>query len=98
MISFTKVKSGSPRHERGSGESWSLFLFPFASKHFRSLWAVDQVSGALLRKLLRLSGIDRLRALDLQDLRFDDELAEALLCEGGKLQRVRAYDAANGTT
>ena len=52
----------------------------------------DKVTGALLRGLLGVSGAERLRAVDLQLLRFDDELAEALLSKGGKLRRVRAYD------
>jgi hypothetical protein len=52
----------------------------------------DKVTGALLRGLLRRSGTERLRAVDLQSLPFGDELAEALLSEGGKLRLVRAYD------
>jgi uncharacterized protein (TIGR02996 family) len=52
----------------------------------------DKVTGALLQGLLRRSGIERLRAVDLHSLRFDDELAEALLSAGGKLRLVRAYD------
>jgi len=52
----------------------------------------DKVTGTLLRRLLRVAGIERLRAFDLQDLCFDEELAKALLSEGSKLQRVRAFD------
>ena len=52
----------------------------------------DKVTGELLRRLFRVKGIERLRALDLQPLQLDDELAEALLSAGPELPQIRAYD------
>jgi hypothetical protein len=52
----------------------------------------DFVAPETLRALLWTEGIERLRALDLQDVRFDDEYGEVLLTAGDKLRRVRAYD------
>jgi uncharacterized protein (TIGR02996 family) len=51
----------------------------------------DKVTGTLLRGLLRVAGVERLRAVDLQSLHFDDDLGETLLSAGGKLRLVRAY-------